>query len=51
MVKNGIKAIWNFTPIKLSVPADIIVENVDIYPSLAVLLRKLHELEKASRKK
>ena len=48
MVKNGIKAIWNFTPIKLSVPADIIVENVDIYPSLAVLLRKLHYAEKSS---
>ncbi|MDY6915403.1 MAG: redox-sensing transcriptional repressor Rex [Candidatus Cloacimonadota bacterium] len=46
MVENGIKAIWNFTPIKLSVPSDVIIENVDIYPSLAVLLRKLHDAEK-----
>lgn len=43
LTKNGIKGIWNFTPTALEVPDDIIVENVDIYPSLAVLVRKINE--------
>lgn len=30
LVQNGIKAIWNFTPINLKTPPGIIVENQDI---------------------
>ncbi|HOH46472.1 MAG TPA: redox-sensing transcriptional repressor Rex [Candidatus Cloacimonadota bacterium] len=45
MVHSGIKAIWNFTPQKLHVPTDIIVENVDMFASLAVLSRRLAEKE------
>ena len=45
MVKSGIQGIWNFTPVSLSVPDEVIVENVDMYPSLAVLLRKLSQRE------
>jgi redox-sensing transcriptional repressor len=43
MIKNGIIAIWNFTPVKLNVANDIIVENVDMSASLAVLSRRLAE--------
>jgi redox-sensing transcriptional repressor len=45
MVHSGIKAIWNFTPQKIIVPADIIVEYVDMFASLAVLSRRLAERE------
>ncbi len=45
LVENGIEGIWNFTPVSLSVPDNVIVENVDIYPSLAVLVRKLFQHE------
>lgn len=45
MVHSGIKAIWNFTPQKIIVPADIIVEYVDMFSSLAVLSRRLAERE------
>ncbi|MDD3235249.1 MAG: redox-sensing transcriptional repressor Rex [Candidatus Cloacimonetes bacterium] len=45
MVHSGIKAIWNFTPQKIIVPADIIVEYVDMFASLAVLSRRLAEKE------
>lgn len=45
MVHSGIKAIWNFTPHKIIVPADIIVEYVDMFSSLAVLSRRLAERE------
>jgi len=41
MVKGGIQAIWNFAPVKLKVPAHIIVHNEDLYNSLASLSWKL----------
>jgi redox-sensing transcriptional repressor len=41
MVKGGIQAIWNFAPVKLKVPASIIVHNEDLYSSLASLSCKL----------
>lgn len=43
MVHSGIKAIWNFTPRKILVPPEIIVEYVDMFASLAVLSRRLAE--------
>jgi redox-sensing transcriptional repressor len=43
MVHSGIKAIWNFTPHKIIVPPEIIVEYVDMFASLAVLSRRLAE--------
>ena len=47
MVHSGIQAIWNFAPITLDVPNDLIVENVELYASLAVFSRKLSERNKA----
>ena len=41
MVEAGILAIWNFAPRVISVPDDIIVENSDMYSSLAPLSHKL----------
>jgi redox-sensing transcriptional repressor len=41
MVKGGILAIWNFSPVSLRVPADIIVQNEDLYSSLAGLSYRL----------
>jgi redox-sensing transcriptional repressor len=41
MVKGGIQAIWNFAPVKLTVPKHIIVHNEDLYNSLASLSWKL----------
>ncbi len=45
MVHSGIRAIWNFTPQKIIVPPNIIVEYVDMFASLAVLSRRLAERE------
>lgn len=49
MVQNGVRAIWNFAPITLDVPEDIIVENVELYASLAIFSRKLSERNRAQR--
>ena len=37
LIAGGIKAIWNFAPIHLDVPANILVQNENMATSLAVL--------------
>lgn len=41
--KIGIKAIWNFSPIPLNLNEDIVIENVNLASSLAVLSHKLKQ--------
>jgi redox-sensing transcriptional repressor len=41
MVAGGIQAIWNFAPTALDVPEGIIVQDEDLFSSLAVLSRRL----------
>ncbi len=38
LVKCGIKGIWNFAPVDLKVPSDVIVENVHLSESLLTLI-------------
>jgi redox-sensing transcriptional repressor len=44
MIRAGIRAIWNYTPVTLEVPASVIVEDVKLSASLAVLSSRLAEL-------
>ena len=37
MIACGIKAIWNFAPVHLDVPSNILVQNENMATSLAVL--------------
>ena len=37
LVAAGIRGIWNFSSVQLTVPANVIVQNVDLAQSLAVL--------------
>lgn len=41
MVKGGIRAIWNFTPFRIRVPKNIVVQNTSIYAHLAVMFNRL----------
>ena len=43
LVKSGVKAIWNFAPINLKVPENIVIKNEDLSTSLLVLLKMLEE--------
>ncbi|MBQ7388780.1 MAG: redox-sensing transcriptional repressor Rex [Paludibacteraceae bacterium] len=43
MVAGGIKAIWNFTPFRIKVPKNIVVQNTSMYAHLAVMFNRLHE--------
>lgn len=42
LVECGIKAIWNFAPVKLTVPEGVVVQQEDIAAGLAELCSKLH---------
>lgn len=43
MVAGGVRAIWNFAPVSLRLPKDIIVQNEELYYSLAALSRRLSD--------
>lgn len=43
LINSGIKAVWNFVPIHLVVPENIIVENMDLARSLAVFFHKINK--------
>ena len=38
----GIKAVWNFTPFRIRVPEDIVVQNTSLYAHLAVMFNRLN---------
>ena len=42
MVKCGIQAIWNFTPFRIKVPENIVVQNTSLYAHLAVMFNRLN---------
>jgi redox-sensing transcriptional repressor len=44
MVKAGLKAIWNFAPVKLTVPKGVIVRYEDLAASLAMLSGELFNM-------
>lgn len=41
LVESGVRGIWNFAPVNLSVPENVLVQNEDIAVSLAVLSKRL----------
>ncbi|MCY2929062.1 MAG: redox-sensing transcriptional repressor Rex [Planctomycetota bacterium] len=50
LVRGGIEAIWNFSPLALTglhVGKDVIIENVSLASSLAVLIRRLGQTKAA----
>lgn len=52
MVNSGITAIWNFAPIDLELPSNVIIENVHVSDSLLTLTYRIHEpnLKKSGKK-
>ncbi len=45
MIAGGIRAIWNFTPFRIRVPENIIVQNTSIYAHLAVMFNRLNAMK------
>lgn len=44
MVANGIKGVWNFTPFRIRVPENIVVQNTSLYAHLAVMFNRLNSI-------
>lgn len=44
MVDGGIRAVWNFTPFRICVPENIVVQNTSLYAHLAVMFNRLNEV-------
>lgn len=45
IISGGIKALWNFTPFRIRVPEDIVVQNTSMYAHLAVMFNRLNSIE------
>ena len=45
LVEGGVRAIWNFAPIDLKVPENVVINNVHLTDSLLVLTYRLHQME------
>jgi redox-sensing transcriptional repressor len=50
MIAGGIQAIWNFTPFRIRVPQNIIVQNTSIYAHLAVMFNRLNAIKEDEKK-
>ena len=48
LVRAGIKGIWNFTPLKLQLPDEVVSQKEDLAEGLAVLSHRLHQLPDAT---
>lgn len=46
MVQNGVCAIWNFTPFRIQVPDNVVVQNTSIYAHLALMYNRIAALGK-----
>jgi len=51
IARLGIKGIWNFSPMDLKLPYDVIIENVHLSDGLMVLGYKLNEAKKRGMNK
>ena len=41
LVESNIKAIWNFTPFRIKVPRNVVLQNTSIYSDLALMYNSL----------
>jgi redox-sensing transcriptional repressor len=51
MVKAGIRAIWNYSPVRLNVPSNVVCETVQLSSSFAVLSSKVKSMLAEEKKK
>lgn len=44
VITCGIRALWNFTPFRIRVPEDIVVQNTSMYAHLAVMFNRMNSI-------
>lgn len=45
IISGGVRALWNFTPFRIRVPENVVVQNTSIYAHLAVMFNRLNSDE------
>ncbi|MFZ4455374.1 MAG: redox-sensing transcriptional repressor Rex [Bacteroidales bacterium] len=43
MINSGIKAIWNFTPCRVKVPENVVLQDTSLFSHLAVIFNSLNQ--------
>ncbi len=46
MAEGGIKGIWNFTPIRIRLNEDVVVQDTSLYAHLAVMFNRMNVIKK-----
>ncbi|GHT34725.1 redox-sensing transcriptional repressor Rex [Bacteroidia bacterium] len=44
IIAEGITTLWNFTPFRIRVPSDVVVQNTSIYAHLAVMFNRMNHI-------
>lgn len=44
IIAGGIKGLWNFTPFRICVPEDVVIQNTSMYAHLAVMFNRLNTI-------
>lgn len=44
IIAAGIKGLWNFTPFRIRVPENIVIQNTSMYAHLAVMFNRLNSI-------
>lgn len=47
LAELGFSAVWNFTPVRIRVPENMVVQNTSLYSHLALMFIRMDELSKA----
>ena len=47
MANGGIKGIWNFTPIRIRLEEDVVVQDTSLYAHLAVMFNRMEHVKKS----
>lgn len=45
LAEQGFSAVWNFTPVRIKVPENMVVQNTSLYSHLALIFTRLKELD------
>lgn len=48
LAETGFRAIWNFTPVRIRVPEQVVVQNTSMYAHLALIFTRIKERERSN---
>ena len=46
MIEGGLTGIWNFTPIRIRLNSDVVIQDTSLYAHLAVMFNRMQNLKK-----